>query len=233
MNEPTYLLVHGAWGGAWCWELFGAELDARDARWRAIDLPSSAPGAHPETYLIDDARDVADLANELGPVILVGHSYGGSVITEAAPLITHLRGLIYVAALVPDVGETSTDASRALKIRTPLDEAIRSDGAMLSLDPAVARGALYQDCEDALADWALARLSTQTFASFRSPRASGDTGVVRRYVVCEDDRAIDVRTQRHLARHCEDVVAMASGHSPYLSRPSTLADLVLAPLASN
>ncbi|MDE3222999.1 MAG: alpha/beta hydrolase [Acidobacteriota bacterium] len=233
MSKPTYLLVHGAWGGAWCWELFGTELDARGARWRALDLPSSSPGAPPETYLIDDARDVAAQANELGPVILVGHSYGGSVITEAAPYVEDLRGLIYVAALLPQLGETSTDASRVLKLRTPLDEAIRSDGVTLSLDTDLARGALYQDCEDALANWALARLSTQTFASFRSPRASGDTGVFRRYVVCEDDRAIDPRTQRHLARDCEDVVEMASGHSPYLSRPSTLADLVLAPLPTN
>lgn len=230
MSHPTYLLVHGAWGGSWCWEFVTHELNQRDVAYATLDLPSSTPNAHPETYLIDDARDVADVANSCGSVVLVGHSYGGSVITEAAPLVEKLHGLIYVAALLPEVGQSSTEASRSLNVRTALDDAIYLEDELLYLDQDLARGALYQDCEDEVANWALARLSSQTLASFRSPRASGDLDVARRYVLCEEDRAIDPATQALMASRCGDVVSMSSGHSPFLSRPVTLVDLVLAPL---
>jgi len=229
MRDVTYLLVHGAWSGAWCWAPLGKEFERRDVMFETVDLPSSTPHAHAETYLIDDARDVAELANEGGPVVLVGHSYAGCVITEAAPLVNDLRGLIYVAALLPLVGESASDASRAAGVRTVLDEAIYVEGERAFLRPELAKVALYQDCEDALANWALERLTSQTLASFRSPRGSGDVAAPRRYVLCEQDLAIDPRTQAIMASRCGEVVTMASGHSPFLSRPATLADLILAP----
>ena len=229
MRDLSYLLVHGAWSGTWCWGPLGKEFESRDVMYETIDLPSSTLHAHAETYLIDDARDVAELANECGPVVLVGHSYAGCVITEAAPLVNDLRGLIYVAALLPLVGESASDASRAAGVRTALDEAIYVEGERAYLRADLARGALYQDCEDAVAQWALERLSSQTLASFRSPRGSGDVAAPRRYILCEEDRAIDPATQAIMASRCGDLVSIASGHSPFLSRPSTLADLILAP----
>ena len=84
MSEATYILVHGGWGGAWTWRDVGKELTRRDLPWTALDLPSSTRGAHPNTYLADDAREVIEVAKLDGPVVLVGHSYGGAVITEAA-----------------------------------------------------------------------------------------------------------------------------------------------------
>ncbi len=230
MSHPTYLLVHGAWSGSWCWEFVTCEFDAREVPYATVDLPSSTPNAHAETYLIDDARDVAEVANGCGPVVLVGHSYGGSVITEAAPFVEKLHGLIYVAALLPTVGESSTDASRALGVRTALDDAIYLEGDALFLRADLARGALYHDCDEEVANWALARLSSQTMASFRSPRASGDVDAPRRYVLCDEDRAIDPTTQALMASRCGDVVTLSSGHSPFLSRPASLVDLLVAPL---
>lgn len=230
MSHPTYLLVHGAWSGSWCWEFVTHEFNARDVAYATIDLPSSTPNAHPETYLIDDARDVAEVANSCGPVMLVGHSYGGSVITEAAPLVDKLHGLIYVAALLPHVGQSSTEASRASNVRTALDDAIYLEGDALFLREELARGALYQDCDEEVANWALARLSSQTVASFRSPRASGDVDVPRRYVLCDQDRAIDPTTQAIMASRCGDVATLSSGHSPFLSRPASLVELLVAPL---
>ena len=91
MNETTYILVHGAWGGAWCWRDVGVELTARGVQWTVLDLPSSTHGAHPNTYLSDDAREVIEVAKLDGPVVLVGHSYGGAVITEAAEQIPNLE----------------------------------------------------------------------------------------------------------------------------------------------
>jgi pimeloyl-ACP methyl ester carboxylesterase len=112
MTQPTYLLVHGAWGGAWVWRDVGAELTRRDVPWTAVDLPSSLHGAHPNTYLADDAKEVVEVAKFDGPVVLVGHSYGGAVICEAAESVAHLERLVYVAALVPLLGESATETTR-------------------------------------------------------------------------------------------------------------------------
>jgi len=71
VSSPTYILVHGAWGGAWCWRDVGVELDQRGVAWRAVDLPSSRNDAGPQTGLAEDAEAVAALANDDGPYVLV------------------------------------------------------------------------------------------------------------------------------------------------------------------
>src|SRR5580692_6485407 len=135
MASPTYILVHGAWGGAWCWRDVGAEFDRRGVSWRAVDLPSSRNGAAPATGLAEDAAAVVALADGEGPYILLAHSYGGAVASEAAPLIPNLERCLYVAALIPSPGESATDASRLVRVRTLLDDAIEVDGDFLRLNP--------------------------------------------------------------------------------------------------
>ena len=229
MSLPTFVLVHGGWSGEWCWRELTAVLDSRGVEWRSLDLPSSRTSASPEIALSNDAQAVADVAPVDGSVVLVGHSYGGCVISEAAPLIKGLRGLVYVAALVPKVGESATEASRVLRVRTKLDDAITLDGEYLRLRPELAGEALYQDCGEQLTQWALEQLSTQTLTSFRSLRTAPDRAVPSRYVACSDDNAIDPSTQAIMASRCSEVVVLASGHSPFFSHPITLADLVTAP----
>ena len=231
MSLPTFVLVHGGWGGEWCWRELTAVLDSRGVEWRSLDLPSSRTSASPDTALAHDAQAVADAARDAGPVVLVGHSYGGCVISEAAPLINELRGLVYVAALVPELGESATEASRVLKVRTKLDDAITLDGEFLRLRREVAGEALYQDCGEQLTQWALEQLSTQTLASFRSSRTAPDQAVPRRYIACSEDNAIDPSTQAIMASRCSEEVVLASGHSPFFSHPNTLADLITAPLS--
>jgi pimeloyl-ACP methyl ester carboxylesterase len=228
MAEPTYLLVHGAWHGAWCWQHLGTELDARSVRWRAVDLPSSQRGGDPKADLAQDAAVVAEASELDGPTILVGHSYAGAVIAEAAHLITGLEKLIYVAALVPLVGQSATDASREVKVRTELDEAIGLEGELLILDAARAPSALYQDCTPDLQAWALAQLSTQTLASFRSARRGPDVAVPSTYVLCRDDHAIDPSLQQKMAERTSRVIEVEGGHCPFLARPSALADALLS-----
>ena len=90
MEESTYVLVHGAWGGAWCWDEFTKDLEGRSVRWRAVDLPSSRVGSDPLSDLAADAAIVTAAASAVeGPVILVGHSYAGAVITEGKQFPEH------------------------------------------------------------------------------------------------------------------------------------------------
>ncbi len=228
MTDPTYVLVHGGWGGGWVWRDLGAELTRREVLWTAVDLPSSTHGAHPNTFLAEDAREVAVVANAEGPVVLVGHSYGGAVLCEAAQDVTHLQRLVYIAALVPLLGESATETTREVQARTVLDEAIQLEGDFLTLEPTLAKRALYQDCVDETADWAVTQLTAQTIASFRSPRSSFDVDVPSYYVRCTLDNAVDLSVQELMAARCTEFATLESGHSPMFSMPEALCDLILA-----
>ncbi len=228
MPSPTLILVHGAWGGAWCWRDFRVVLDRHDIMSLAVELPSSRFGAEPSTGLGEDAAAVIDLAMTVsGPIVLVGHSYGGAVVAEAAPSIQRLERLAYVAALVPLQGQSATAASREVRVKTLLDEAIEVDGEFLRLNPAIAARALYGECDAATTRWATEQLSVQTIASFRSPRTSGDTDVPSRYIMCTHDHAIDPELQVIMATRCDEVRSMPSDHSPSLSHPDVLFDALM------
>ena len=228
MSIPTYLLVHGGWGGAWCWQKLAAEFDRRQLKWIAIDLPSSKNGAKPSTDLAADAAAVAATVHRDGHYILVGHSYGGVVVTEVAPRIPNLERIVYVAALVPKEGQSATETARTVRVPTKLDEAIEVDGDYLRLNRNLASAALYNDCPSAIASWAVDKLSTQTIASFRSKRTSGDSGVDSLYIRCTLDRAIDPLLQEHMADRCDIVFDLASDHSPFLSQPTNLCEAILS-----
>ncbi|MBW4078046.1 MAG: alpha/beta hydrolase [Acidobacteria bacterium] len=225
MSTPTYLLVHGAWHGSWCWQRLGTVLDERGATWAVIDLPS----ANSSDPLIDMGADVRELRRfsvERGPVVLVAHSYGGAVVAEAAPKLSDLRGIVYLAALVPRLGQSASDVTREYGRRSPLDETIRREDGLLRLDPEPAALALYGDCDDETREWAINKVTPQTLASFRTPRTAENIAVASTYVICQRDQAIVPEVQSQIAQRCDDIVEIDSDHSPFLSHPEVLADLL-------
>ncbi|MEV5560433.1 alpha/beta hydrolase [Nonomuraea wenchangensis] len=116
-GRPTVVLVHGAWAdtSSWNGEIKALQRAGYDVR--AVGNPLRG--------LTEDARTVRDFLNGLtGPVVLVGHSYGGSVITNAAAGDRDVKALVYVDAAVPDVGETTAQLSGA-------GSALGGDPAML------------------------------------------------------------------------------------------------------
>jgi pimeloyl-ACP methyl ester carboxylesterase len=228
MSIPTYLLVHGSWSGAWCWQKLAAEFDRQGIKWIAIDLPSSKNGAKPSADLATDAAAVASTVHRDGHYILVGHDYGGVVATEVAPRIPNLERIVYVAALVPNEGQNATETARTVRVPTKLDEAIEVDGDYLRLNRNLASAALFNDCPPVIASWAVDKLSTQTRASFLSKRSSEDSDVDSLYIRCTLDRALDPLLQERMSERCDIVFDMASDHSPFLSQPSNLSEAILS-----
>ncbi len=227
-DSPTFILVHGAWHGAWSWARLGDSLERRSLAWAALDLPSSET-MDPSIDLVADVHALQRFVRGRGPVVLVGHSYGGAVVAEAAPKVEELVGIVYVAALVPRVGETASDVtkeSRKQGLGSPLDAAIRREDGLLFLDHEPAALALYGDCDEATRQWAIDQITTQTLASFRTARTSENLAVPATYVVCQRDEAIRPEVQREIAQRCDDVVELASDHCPFLSHPEELADLL-------
>ena len=216
MAEVGAVLVHGLFNGAWAWDGVRARLEAAGVPSAAVELPM--------TSLEDDvAATVAELDRFGKPAVLVGHSYGGAVVTAAGehPQVRHL---LYLAAFALAEGES---VSRALPDRdippTGLGEALRfsAEGQQVSVDPALAVDLFYAD---APAD---RRGGRGRPASARPPvgvpRGARHHRLATRpstYVVCADDRTVHPDLQRAMAERATDRQEWPGGHSPILTRPA-------------
>jgi pimeloyl-ACP methyl ester carboxylesterase len=221
---PTVVLVHGAFHDGWCWDLVRRELDERGVANRALDLPF--------TGLAGDADAVAALLDEIdGPVVLMGHSYGGMVISRAASGRDDVAHLVYLCAV--QVGE-DVDLATALSTSDELMSSIAhgDDGAM-SVDPAVAPAVFYHDCDDELTATAVSHLRGMGLGVVQEeadPPPAAWKQIESTYVVCTADRTIAPDSQRKMATNAQHVVEWDTSHSPMLSRPELVAEL-LAQLA--
>ena len=105
-GSATVVLVHGAGAGAWVWEPVGNELDARGIEHVEVDLPTMDQSREPTLTFHDDADHLRSVLDQLdGPIVLVGNSYGGVVITEASAEHPNVVRLVYLAAFMPDADE--------------------------------------------------------------------------------------------------------------------------------
>jgi pimeloyl-ACP methyl ester carboxylesterase len=229
----TIVLVHGAWHGAWCWERQVAALAERGLAAVAVDLPGHGASRLPLGDLYGDAAHVARVLDGIdGEVLLVGHSYGGGVITEAAASASNVAHLVYLCAYCVEEGSSLRDEARRSPTPADLNAAMRpqADGTLL-LDPTIAAPALYGDCSEADIAAALVRLGPQPMATLGQPiRTATWRTIPSTYVVCTEDRSITVDAQRVMAARCRHVVELDASHSPFLSRPDAVAD-ILEPLA--
>jgi pimeloyl-ACP methyl ester carboxylesterase len=228
-NVPTILLVHGAWHGAWCWQRFTPHLLQRGFDFYTVELPSVGAKPGEVVNLSADAAAVKTTLEAIsGPVILCGHSYGGMVISLAAAAVdAKVERLIYICAYVPEAGQSLT-AARVGK-RAPWIRML--DGGLTLPDLEQAAGVFYADCDPATQRWARHQLRAQSNAAFEEPvPAPAWKRIPSTYIVCTRDRAIPPAMQREVfAPRTTSVVELQSGHSPFLSQPGELADLILRP----
>src|SRR4051794_8913459 len=151
----TGVLVPGAWHGAWCWDEVVSRLGDEGIVGIALDNPSVARAP---SSLHDDAANVRGVLDALdGPVVLVGHSYGGAVVTEAGvhPNVQHV---VYLAAFAIDAGESVAFNELEGGETTKLGEAMEFDGDLVHVDPARATEFFFHDCAPADAAAAVAQL---------------------------------------------------------------------------
>ena len=234
--SSTIVLVHGAWHGAWCWDRVTPLLREQGHQVIAVDLPGHGADGGPLVDLHGDAAAVqAALDRVGGEALLVGHSYGGAVITEAG---THpaVRRLVYIAAFCVDDTEgcasALADDPEALAIshegRPNLAHAfVLDDEGRSTLTAEGAAACLYNECDRASIDWALERLDPHPLLNLtQAPGAVAWRDRPSTYVVCEHDMAVHPDLQRLLARRCDDVVTWPLDHSPFLCDPARVADLL-------
>jgi len=220
-QRPAIVLVHGFWGGAAHWAGVIKELHKRGYH----DLHAVE---NPLTSLADDAARTQKMVKQIkGPVILVGHSYGGAVITEAGDL-PNVRGLVYVAAFAPDKGESPGGISQANPPEAFPNLAPDSDGYLW-----VKQDKFRESfCQDLSEGDALVMAVTQ-----KAPLAStfGDAITAPAwkakpswYQISTHDRMINPINQHMMSKRmgAKRVVELASSHASLASHPEEIADLI-------
>ncbi len=210
------VLVHGSCHGAWCWEEVVGPLQERGWVVSAPDLPF--------TSFFDDAeavrREIAAAKHRGERVVVVGHSYGGAVITQGGEAADHL---VICAGPLPDIGEIVDDPRAATPEVTPADVFL-PDG-MFTLDPVRAAAGFFHRSSPEQACRAGERMRPMPAASFdeRLTKAAW-RHVPTSYIVCGDDRAFGASFQRSLLDRVRDHTEFDCDHSLFYSAAGPLID---------
>lgn len=207
----------------------------------APDLPGHGEDPTPagQVTLRACAALVADtVAAAAEPVVLVGHSFGGLVITQAAELVPgHIARLVYLSAYLPGNRDSLSRLAAAEPDNPVATSSTRTpSGDAIQLDLARVGEYLYAGCPEEDVRLALARLRPEPVAPLVTPvsiTAERCGRVPRAYIECLADRAIPLWLQRQMqaARPCAPVRSLATGHSPFFAAPADLAR-ALADLAN-
>jgi pimeloyl-ACP methyl ester carboxylesterase len=222
LDTPAVVITHGAWVDATGWREVIALLQVKGLSVVAVQNPLSA--------LADDVDAVRRaLTHQLRPVVLVGHGYGGTVITQVGNHQS-VAGLVYIAAYAPDIGESTADlqnehSSLPFIHRFEVDAAgflyLAPDAVLefLAHDLPATEGLVLAAAQQPLRVSAL--LDRVTEAAWHTKPSW--------YGVTEGDRMISPALQREIARRINaSVVALRAGHLSFLSKPKETADVILA-----
>lgn len=224
----TYILVHGAWHGGWCWHKVVAALEAQGHRVLAPDLPGhgidpTPPGA---TTLDSLAGHIGSLLEaEAEPAILVGHSYGGTIITQAAEWQPEkVKRLVYLTAFLPLNGQSTRELGGGdadTRLNAEMD--VQPQDGTVTVRPSALKTVFYGHCSDADVALARALLVPEGLAGVGAPVATtaGNWGrLAKDYIACTDDQAIGLARQTSMAEAggCRMVASLETDHSPFFSQ---------------
>jgi len=229
--KPTIVLVHGGWADSSGWN---AEVDSLHEQ----GYPVVAP-ANPLRGLESDAAYLRSVLTTIdGPIVLVGHSYGGAVITNSAVGIPNVVALVYIAGFAPDTGESlvqlvtmnpGSEIGPDTLIPRPYPLPGGGEGTDLYLTPEGFRTAFAGDVAPEIADQMQATQRPFSQEAFES--VSGEpawTTIPSWYLVATEDKAIPPATHQFLAeRTAATETEVEASHVPMISQPDATTDLIL------
>lgn len=226
MKQPTILLVHGFWGNSLHWQHIIPLLVKKNYQVKAVEIPL--------TSLADDVERTNKMINQIeGPVLLVGHSYGGAVITEAGNN-EKVVGLVYIAAFAPDSKE--------------------SPGFITQQHPPEAVANLFPDSDGYL--WIKEEKYHESFCQDLDPSESIAMAIAQKaplastfgdaistaawktkpswYQISSSDRMISPENQRKMAQRisAKEVIELDASHASLASRPEEISSFILKAVAS-
>lgn len=241
MASRPFVLLHGAWHGGWCWARVADILRGRGHRVTTPTLTGLGERAHLLSAQTDLSTFIADVlghlaAEELTDVVLVGHSFGGCVITGVADRLRAMEGgeterilarLIHLDSHLLLDGESTFDRMDPAVIANRLKAAEKATGGLaFPVPPAAALG--VTDPQDVA--WLDRRLTPHPVASYREAlhlSAPIGAGLPNAYVLCTDPVYAPLEASRQrVADLGWPVHPLASGHDPMITAPLALADLL-------
>jgi pimeloyl-ACP methyl ester carboxylesterase len=228
----TFVLVHGSWHGGWCWDSVKALLENQGHRVMAPDLPGHGQDRTPIAEItlqryVDRVLAVIDAQPE--PVILVGHSMGGIVITQTAEQRPDkIKTLIYLCAFLPRDGQSLLDLGMQDQVSLLLPNLVmrEAEGYSTIKEEAI-HEIFYADCSAEDAARAQALLGPDPLAPVVTPVQISEANfgqIPRVYIECLQDRAVGPSLQKQMvaATPCQQVLSLKSSHSPFLAAPQAL-----------
>lgn len=229
----TFVLVHGGGHGGWCWQPVARRLRAEGHDVHAPSLTGLGDRRHllsADVDLLTHVQDVASLLfyEDLSDVILVGHSYGGMVITGAADASAkRIRRLVYLDAAMPWAGESLLETSPGL---AQFNDVRIVDGVPLGLWPENVIGPVY-GLNGELAQWALPRLSAHPWRTFETklllPNEAESRSIPRAIINCAG--SLERRTAETRSRWLDGdfVRSVDCDHDLMLTEPELVSRLLL------
>lgn len=234
-GSRRFVLVHGAFQAAWSWEPVAEELRARGHRVDVFDLPGAGDDPTPVSEVTLDLaakRVVEVIEGSPEPVVLVGHSMGGIVVTEVAGRVPErISRLVYVTAFRPVDGESLLDLAglpEGAADGVQANIVIEGEPPVAVFDRSKAREVFYHDLSEEAMAAATARLDPQPLSIFATPVTLPEPiAIPTDYVVCTKDGAIPPELQTLMAERSQATVfRLASSHSPMFSFTRELSDIL-------
>lgn len=223
-NKPNIVLVHGAWADGSSWSKVIPILE--EAGYNVVATQQNLLG------LADDAEIARrTIEAQEGPVLLVGHSYGGAVITETAHLCHNLVGLVYIAAFAPEVGESLSILSSSSPVAPPGAAAIRPDKyGFLWIDRQLFADNFCQDVDPTQGMVMAATQKPLSVASYEDKITdAGWKNLPCWYQVSQEDRMIPPPAEQFMAQrmNAKSIISLPSSHASMVSHPKEVAELIL------
>ena len=229
----TFILVHGAGHGGWCWEKVQPILEGHGHKVCAPDLPGLGKDHTPpaNVTLADNVEKIARLLDKIDdPVVLVGHALGGVTISQTAEARRRkLKALVYVCGLMPPSGTASRDMTAGepdMLFRRSRE--LSPDGLTYTFARSQLPAMFYQDVSAEDRYRAMERLRPQPISISTTPVTLTEErygSVPRWYIECTQDNAIRIARQRAMVKAipCK-VLTIECGHTPFYSAPEELAE---------
>lgn len=235
MTQRSYVLVHGAWHGGWCWVRVAEPLAAAGHRVFTPTQTGLGERKHllsaaitPETF-VDDIANVIEM-EELSDVILVGHSFGGRSIAGVADRMPQrLRRLVFLDAALPESGKSAFDQTLP-ELREARTKAAQAFSGGLSIPPPKADAFGVKDPDDAA--WVERRLTPHPLATYSLPLTLAHplgNGVAATYIRCVDPAYTNTTESAAYAQSRPDwqYLEIHTGHDAMVTAPAKLARMLL------
>ena len=227
-TPATVVLIHGAWHGPWCFDKVVAGLESRGVPVVTVDRRRMHEASGELRGVTDSDENEAIVRRAFeeidGPIVALGHSFGGVSLTTAPLGNDSVKHLVYLTAIMPDTEGTIPDNFVNPELITAV---VPGEDGSTTVQEDKIRYAFYHQCADEDYERALGLLVRDEGAvPFDAARDTALSKITTTYVVCTEDQALLAEGQRTLARRADRVVEWATDHSPFFSAPDLVVDLL-------